>query len=100
MWWPWWALFWLLVVAFFAWALVLLGGCVSPPNSRPARWAAFALPDIVDFEGETSVFAIVAFFPAAVLTLLLRGIGIRGGKSPRSARLISKAERNTRAPWP
>ena len=100
MWWPWQALFWLLAAGLFAWAAVLLLGCVSPPGSRPTRWAARALPAMVDFEGETSLFALAAFLPAAVITLLLRGIGVRGCRSPRSARLIAEAERNTRSPWP
>jgi hypothetical protein len=99
MWWPWQALFWLLAAGLFAWAAVLLLGCVSPPASRPARWAARAMPTLVDFEGDTSLFAMLAFFPAAAITLLLRAIGVRGCKSPRSARIIHEAERNTRSPW-
>jgi hypothetical protein len=98
MWWPWQALCWLLVAGLFAWTAVLLLGCVSPPDSRPARWAARALPAMVDFEGETSLFALAAFFPAAVITLLLRGVGMRGCRSRRSARLIHEAERNSRSP--
>jgi len=35
-----------------------------------------------------------------VITLLLRGIGLRGCQSPRSARIIHEAERNTRSPRP
>jgi hypothetical protein len=100
LWWPWQALFWLLAAGLFAWAAVLLLGCVSPSDSRPTRWAAGALPAIVDFEGDTSLLAYVTFFPAAVLTLLLRGIGMRGCRSPQSALLIDEAERNTRSPWP
>jgi hypothetical protein len=100
MWWPWQASFWLLALGLFAWATVLLLGCVSPPASRPTRWAARAMPALIDFEGDTSLFAMLAFFPAAVITLLLRGIGLRGCQSPRSARIIHEAERNTRSPWP
>jgi hypothetical protein len=96
MWWVWQALFWLLAAGFFAWALVLLGGCVSPPDSRPARWAAVALPDIADFDGESSGLLQLLFFPAAVLTLLLRSIGVRGCKSWRGARLVARAEREMR----
>lgn len=98
MWWLWYALLWLLAAAFVAWGLVLLLGCVSPPKSRPARWAAVALPQIVSFDGETGLLATMTFFPAALLTLLLRGIGIRGCKSPQSADLIAEAERNTGSP--
>jgi hypothetical protein len=57
------------------------------------------MPTLVDFEGDTSLFAMLAFFPAAAITLLLRAIGLRGCKSPRSARIIHEAERNTRSPW-
>jgi hypothetical protein len=96
MWWPWQALFWLLAAGSFAWGAVLLLGCFSAPDSRPARWAARAMPTLVDFEGETSLFALAAFFPAAVITLLLRGIGVRGCRSPRSARIVHEAERNSR----
>ena len=100
MWWLWYALFWLLVAAFFAWALVLLGGCVSSPDSRPARWAAVALPDMADSDslGDSSNWLSLLFYPAALLTLLLRSIGIRGCKSSRSAAIIADAERNTG--WP
>ena len=96
MWWPWQALLWLFAAGLFAWASVLLLGCFSPPGSRPARWAARAQPAMVDFEGETSLLALAVFLPAAMVTLMLRGIGVRGCKSPRSARLIHEAERNSR----
>lgn len=98
--WLWQALIWLLTAASFGWAAVLLAGCFAPPESRPTRWAAVALPSIVDFEGEMSLLSIVTFFPAAVLTLLLRAIGLRGCQSPQSALLIEEAEENTRSPWP
>jgi hypothetical protein len=102
MWWLWYGLFWLLATAFFAWGLVLLGGCVSPPDSRPARWAASVLPGISgpDLLGDSSGFFDLLYYPAAVLTLLLRSIGVRGCKSSRSAEIMDEAERNTGSPWP
>jgi hypothetical protein len=99
-WWLWQALLWLVAAGLFAWAAVLLLGCLSPPDSRSSRWADGVLPAIVDFEGKTSAFGVVAFFPAAALTLLLHGIGVRGCRSPQSAELIEEAEQNTRSPWP
>jgi hypothetical protein len=51
-------------------------------------------------EGETSLFAYVTFLHAAMLTLMLRSVGMRGCRSARSARLTHEAERNTRSPWP
>ena len=93
------ALLWLVAAGLFAWGAVLLMGCFRPPESRPSRWAANLLPAIVDFEGKTSSLRLVTFFPAAVLALLLRGIGVRGCKSAQSAELIEEAEQNTRSPW-
>ena len=102
MWWLWYALFWLLVAAFFAWGLVLLGGCVSPPDSRPARWAAVALPGISEPDplADSSRLLDLLYYPAMALTLLLRSIGVRGCKSSRSADIMDEAERNTGSPWP
>ena len=104
MWWLWYALFWLLAAAFLAWGLVLLGGCVSPPDSRPARWAASALPGISgpdsDPFGNSTGWFDLLYYPAAALTLLLRSVGIRGCKSSRSADIMDEAERKTGSPWP
>lgn len=104
MWWLWYALFWLLAAAFLAWGLVLLGGCVSPPDSRPARWADSVLPGISghDFDalGNSSGWFDLLYYPAAALTLLLRSVGIRGCKSSRSTDLMDEAERKTGSPWP
>ena len=102
MWWLWYALFWLLAAAFLAWGLVLLGGCVSPPDSRPARWANRVLPGISgpDPLGDSSGFFDLLYYPAMALTLLLRSIGIRGCKSSRSAEIMDQAERKTGSPWP
>jgi len=97
---PLYALFWLIAVAFLIWAAILLPGCVSPPESRPMRWATAALPRIVSFDGEVGILSYLTFLPAAALTLLLRGIGIRGCQSRRSARLVNEAERNSRSQVP
>ncbi|MGB9366032.1 MAG: hypothetical protein WCE79_08460 [Xanthobacteraceae bacterium] len=97
---PLYALFWLIAVAFLVWAAVLLIGCVSPPGTRPMRWAAATLPPIVSFDGQEGLLAYITFLPAAVLTLLLRGIGVRGCQSRRSAALIDEAERNSRSTAP
>lgn len=97
---PLYALFWLIAVVFLIWAAVLFIGCVSPPESRPMRWAAAVLPPIVSFDGQEGLLAYITFLPAAVLTLLLRGIGLRGRQSRRSADLIDEAERNARSDAP
>jgi hypothetical protein len=94
------ALFWLIAIAFLAWAAVLLIGCVSPPASRPMRWASAVLPPIVSFDGQEGLLAYLTFLPAAVLTLALRAIGVGGCKSADSALLIDEAERNTRSTAP
>jgi hypothetical protein len=97
---PLYALFWLIAATFLIWAAILLLGCISPPNTRPARWAAAALPKIVSFDGEVGILSYLTFLPAAALTLLLRSIGIRGCKSVRSSKLVNEAERNTRSTAP
>jgi len=102
MWWLWYALFWQLVTAFSAWGLVLLGGCVSPPDSRPARWASFVLPGISEPDplGDSSRFFDLLYYPVMALTLLLRFIGARGCKSSRSADIMDDVERKTGSPRP
>lgn len=97
---PLYALFWVIAVAFLIWAVLLLLGCVSPPDTRPARWGAGALPKIVSFDGEVGILGYLTFLPAAALMLLLRGIGIRGCQSRRSSKLVNEAERNTRSTAP
>ena len=64
------------------------------------RWASAVLPPIVSFDGQEGLLAYITFLPAAMLTLLLRSIGLRGCKSAQSAGLIDEAERNTRSPLP
>jgi hypothetical protein len=94
------ALFWVIALAFLAWAAVLLAGCVSPPESRPMRWASRALPGIVSIDGQEGLLAYLTFLPAALLTLALRAIGIRGCRSRKSAALIDDAERKSRSTLP
>jgi len=64
------------------------------------RWASKVLPSIVSVDGQEGLLAYITFLPAAVLTLALRAIGIRGAKSADSALLIDEAERNSRSPLP
>ena len=97
---PLYALFWVMAIAFLVWAAVLLIGCVSTPESRPMCWASAALPKIVSFDGEVGILSYLTFLPAAALTLLLRGIGLRGCRSRRSSKLVNEAERNTRSTAP
>jgi|ERR1044072_4887071 hypothetical protein len=97
---PLYAVLWVIAAAFLAWAAVLLLGCVSPPESRPMRWASRVLPPIVSMDGQEGLLAYITFLPAAVLTLALRAIGMRGAKSADSALLIDEAERNARSPLP
>jgi hypothetical protein len=94
------ALFWLIAIAFLAWAAVLLLGCVSPPASRPMRWASRALPGSVSVDGQEGLLAYITFLPAAALTLALRAIGVRGCKTRKSAALIDEAERKSRSTLP
>jgi hypothetical protein len=63
-----------------------LGGCCAAPDRLLRR--------------RNKRSRLCDFFPAALLTLLLRGVGMRGCKSPQSAALIAEAERNTGSPWP
>ena len=97
---PLYALFWLIAAAFLAWAAMLLPGCVSPPASRPMRWASRVLPPIVSIDGQEGLLAYITFLPAAALTLALRVIGVRGCTSRKSAALIDDAERKSRSTLP
>lgn len=82
-WWLWHALLWVLAGGLYLWAAVLIAGCFSPPGTRPFRWARHAMPGVVDFEGEMHLTVMVILLPAAVLTLVLRCVGVRGSKSSR-----------------
>jgi hypothetical protein len=82
-WWPWQALLWTAAAGLFVWAFLLLGGCFSPPGSGWARRARHATPKTVDIEGNVPLTVVMVLFPAAVLTILLRCVGVRGCKSSR-----------------
>jgi hypothetical protein len=82
-WWPWQALLWAVAAGLCVWAVLLLGGCFSAPGSRWAKRARHATPSTVDIEGGVPLTVVVVLFPAAVLTILLRCIGVRGCKSAR-----------------
>jgi hypothetical protein len=94
------ALLWLIALAFLAWSAVLLVGCVSPLESRSMRRAGKVLPSIVSVDGQEGLLAYVTFLPAAVVTLALRAVGIRGCRSADSAQLIDEAQRNSRSNLP
>jgi len=74
------ALMWVLVLAFFAWGSVLLCGALAPMRSRIYRAAVRVVPD--GYGEEVLVLLVIVFFPAAVLTMLLRLCGLRGSVDP------------------
>jgi hypothetical protein len=82
-WWLWQGLLWIVAGGLYLWAAVLIVGCFSPPGTRPFRWGRHAMPRAVDYDGEMSLTVMVILLPAAVLTIALRCIGVRGSKSSR-----------------
>jgi hypothetical protein len=82
-WWVWRVPLWGLAGGFFVWAALLLGGSFGPPESRWTRRARYAMPPAIDFDGEIYLTVVIALLPAAVLTIVLRCIGVRGCKSSR-----------------
>jgi hypothetical protein len=70
-------LFWTLAILLTAVGGLMAARCVLPAKSRLARFLDRNTPDAVGLE--ESVFLIVAIYlPAALLTLLIRFLGIRG----------------------
>ena len=69
-WWP-------VALVLIAWGGLLLSRCAVPVNSRMARRAERWFPD-PDGLDELAVAALIFILPAALLTLLLRLLGVRG----------------------
>ena len=72
-WWP-------IAALLIAWGALLVTRCVVPVNSRMARRAEKYLPDPAGLE-EAALLLVVFVLPAALLTLLLRLIGVRGQRN-------------------
>ena len=70
-------LFWPVALLLIAWGMLLASRCIVPARSRLARLAERWLPDPVGLD-EGILLALVFIMPAALLTLLLRLIGVRG----------------------
>ena len=64
------------VLLMSAWALLLVAGAFSSPQTRTWKWAKKWLPDASG--GEGLVLVAVLYAPAVALTLLLRAFGVRG----------------------
>src|SRR5689334_10335489 len=68
-WWP-------IATLLIAWGALLVSRCVVAVNSRMARRAEKFLPDATDLE-DAALLLVVFVLPAALITLLLRLVGIR-----------------------
>lgn len=76
-------LWWPIAALLTVWGLLLMSRCAVPAGSGIARLAERWLPSpasIVPDEG--TLLALIFVVPAALLTLLLRLVGIRGQTSP------------------
>jgi hypothetical protein len=77
-------LFWTLAILLTAVGGLMAVRCALPAQSRLARFLDRKLPDAVGLE--ESIFLIVAIYlPAALLTLLLRFLGVRGQRKQQHA---------------
>ena len=77
-------LFWTLAILLTAVGGLMATRCALPAHSRLARFLDRKLPDAVGLE--ESIFLIVAIYlPAALLTLLLRFLGVRGQRKQQHA---------------
>lgn len=74
-------LWWPIAALLTVWGALLLSRCAVPPGSRIAQLAERWLPDPAGPD-DGAIAALVFVLPAALLTLLLRRIGIRGKTSP------------------
>jgi hypothetical protein len=77
-------LFWTLAILLTAVGGLMAARCALPAQSRLARFLDRKLPDAVGLE--ESIFLIVAIYlPAALLTLVLRLLGVRGQRKQQHA---------------
>ena len=70
-------LWWPVALSLIAWGGLLLSRCAVPARSRLARRAEKWFPDAGDLE-DAALLLLVFIVPAALLTLLLRLVEIRG----------------------
>jgi hypothetical protein len=70
-------LFWAFAALFTAAGGVMAARCALPAQSRLARFPDRNLPDAVGLEESVLLIAVI-YLPAAVLTLLIRFLGVRG----------------------
>jgi hypothetical protein len=73
--------YWPAALLLTIWGALLLSRCAVPAGSRIARIADRWLPDPVGPD-EGIMVALVFVVPAALLTLLLRLVGVRGQRVP------------------
>jgi hypothetical protein len=77
-------LFWTLAILLTAVGGLMAARCALPAQSRLARFLDRKLPDAVGLE--ESIFLIVAIYlPAALLTLVLRLLGVRSQRKQQHA---------------
>ena len=73
-------LFWTLAILLTAVGGLMAARCAVPAQSRLARFLDRNVPDAAGLED--AIFLIVAiYFPAVLLTLLIRFVGVRGQRS-------------------
>lgn len=70
---------WIIAIPFTAWGVLLVSRCALSAQSRLARFVGRYLPDGVGEEGVALILAI--YLPAALLTLFLRLLGVRGQRT-------------------
>lgn len=73
-------LFWPVALLLIAWGALLVSRCIVPTRSRLARLAEKVLPDPAGLD-DAAIALLVVVAPAALLTLLLRLIGVSGQRN-------------------
>ena len=71
---------WAIGILFTAWGALLLPRCVLSAHSRMARFIDRYLPDAAGLE-DAAFLLLAIYLPAALLTLLLRFLGMRGQRT-------------------
>ena len=75
---------WIIAIPFTVWGAVLVLRCALSARSRMARFVDRYLPDAFGFE-EAALLLLAVYLPAALLTLLLRRLGVRGQRTSSTA---------------
>jgi hypothetical protein len=82
---------WTFAILFTVWGALLFPRCVLSAHSRMARFIDRYLPDAAGFE-DAALLVLAIYLPAALLTLLLRFLSVRGQRTSSMAFVTPRSQ--------